>query len=371
MRSYRDTAPRALMSRFRFAVGGAALAVFFIGVTASAQTPAEFYRGKSINLVIGYSAGGGYDAYARILAMYLGKHIPGNPTIVPQNMVGAGSLRAALYIDSIAPKDGTVIGTFGRNIAIDPLLDTTGAAKFDGRKLTWIGSISSDTSLCISRADSPIKTWQDMLTKPYTVGGNQPGSDPDAFAMLIKGLFDAKIKLVSGYPGTSDMSLAMERGEIDGFCGLSYSTLKAQHPEWISEKKINLLMQVAVAKEPDLPDVPLITDLAKSPDQLKVMKLLIATQAMARPYAAPPGIPQDRKIALQKAFADTMKDEAFLAETQKRKLDVRPVGPDVIQKIMDEAYATSPEDVKRAVEILAAQSTATPVAPPPVPAAKP
>jgi tripartite-type tricarboxylate transporter receptor subunit TctC len=343
------------------ASGAAALAGIFFGMAASpslAQTPAEFYKGKNINLIIGYSTGGGYDAYARLLAMHLGKYIPGNPTIVPQNLVGAGSLRAALYLDGVAPKDGTVIGTFGRNIPIDPLMDTTGSAKFDGRKLSWIGSISSDVSLCISRDTSQIKTWQDMLTKQYTVGGNQAGSDPDMFAMLIKGLFDAKIKLVSGYPGTADISLAMERGEVDGFCGLSYSTLKAQHPEWIRDKKINLLLQASIAKEPDLPDVPLITDLVKTPEQLKVLKLLVASQVMARPYAAPPGIPADRKAALQKAFADTVKDPAFLADAKRLKLDVHPLGPEAIQKLLDEVYATPSEDVQRAVQILATQPPA-------------
>jgi tripartite-type tricarboxylate transporter receptor subunit TctC len=336
-----------------------------IATPAWSQTPADFYKGKNVYIVIGYGVGGGYDAYARLLAAHLGKHIPGNPSIVAQNMVGAGSLKAVLYLDGVAPKDGTVIATFGRNLPIDPLMDTTGAAKFDGRKLSWIGSIASDVSLCISWHTSQIKKWDDMLTKQFTVGGNQAGSDPDVFASIIKGIFDAKIKLVTGFTGTNDMSLAMERGEVDGFCGLSYSTLKAQHPDWIRDKKVNLLVQASITKEPNLPDVPLITELVKTPEQVQVLKLLVASQIMARPFAAPPGTPPDRVAALRKAFDDTMKDPAFLADAKRLNMDIDPIAPATIEKLLAELYATPKETVDRAIQIMATQQVA------PAPAAKP
>ncbi len=209
-----------------------------------------------------------------------------------------------------------------------------------------------------------------MLTKQFIVGGNQAGSDPDVFASIIKGIFDAKIKLVTGFPGTADISLAMERGEVDGFCGLSYSTLKAQHPEWIRDKKVNLLLQASIAKEPNLPDVPLITELVKSPEQLKVVKLLVASQVMARPFAAPPGTPADRVAALRKAFDDTMKDPAFLADAKRLNMDIDPVPPAAIDKLLAELYATPKEIVAKAVEIMATQQPAPPPAAPPA-AAKP
>src|SRR6202030_815152 len=170
----------------------------------------------NVSVIIGYSVGGGYDTYARLLSRYLGDHIPGRPNVVPQNMPGAGSIKAANYIYGVAAKDGTAIATFGRTIAVAPLLAASGAA-FDGTKFTWLGSISRDTSLCISSKKSAVKTWDDFLAKPSTFGGEGSGADPDVFTLLFKNVFGAKVKLVSGYPGTNDITLALERGEIDGF----------------------------------------------------------------------------------------------------------------------------------------------------------
>src|ERR1700704_556758 len=206
---------------------------------AHAQNVEEFYKGKTVNLIIGYSVGGGYDLYARQVARHIGKHIPGRPTIVPQNMTGAGSLRAATYIYSAAPKDGTVFGTFGRTMAIQPLLMS--GAQFDGTKFIWLGSVTNDVSTCVTWHTSPVKTWNDMLEKPVTLGGEGPGADPDVFALLYKNVFGAKVKLVTGYHGTNDTVLAMERGEVDGLCGMSWSTLKSRHLQWMNEKKINII----------------------------------------------------------------------------------------------------------------------------------
>lgn len=308
---------------------------------ASAVSAADFYQGKTLNVVIGYSVGGGYDLYARVLAKHLGKHIPGHPTVVPQNMVGAGSLRAASYIYGVAPKDGTVIGTFSRSVAIAPLIS---AAPFDARKFTWLGSITNDVSVCITWNTSAIKSWDDMMARQFVAGGEGAGSDPDIFALMYKNVLGAKVKLVSGYPGTNDITLAMERGEVDGLCGISWSTIKSRHAEWIAGKKINVPVQVALHKDPELPEVPLALDLVKDAEQAQIVKLFVATQVLARPFAAPPGLPPERKEILRTAFEETMKDPEFLAETQTLALDVSPITGPSIDALLTEIYET-PKDV--------------------------
>src|SRR6185312_6542838 len=227
--------------------------------------------GKTINLVIGFDAGGGYDIYGRLLKRHLGNHIPGHPNIVAQNMPGAGSVRAAQYVFSAAPKDGTVIGTFGRQMGITPLL--TPNANYDGTKFGWIGSITNEVSTCVSWHTSAVKTWDDLLVKPITFGGDGPGADPDVFALLYKNVFDAPIKLVSGYHGTTPILLAMERGEVDGLCGYSWSTIKSKNQNWLRDKSINILVQAALKKDPELPNVPLALDKAKTDEQRAILKL--------------------------------------------------------------------------------------------------
>ncbi len=334
------------------------LATFlFVALAASLARPAHaqpvegFYRGKNLTLAIGYTVGGGYDLYARLLARHLGKHIPGNPTIVPQNREGAGSLRATMFLYTAAPKDGTMIGTFSRSMAVAPLVTDT--AHFDGTKFTWLGSVTNDVSLCVSWHTSPIKNWDDFLTKPSTFGGQAAGSDPDIFALLYKNVFGAKLKLVTGYPGTNEISLAMERGEVDGFCGLSWSSITSRHGEWLKGNKINLLVQAALAKEPDLPNVPLITDLTKDQEKLQMINLIIASQAMARPFAAPPGIPEDRKTALRAAFDATMKDREFLAEAERLKVDINPITGEAIDKMLAEIYRTPKDVLAKAAKAIA------------------
>jgi tripartite-type tricarboxylate transporter receptor subunit TctC len=306
---------------------------------ADAAGVEDFYKGRNVSIIIGYSVGGGYDTYGRLLSRYLGDHIPGRPNVVPQNMPGAGSIKAANYIYGVAPKDGTAIATFGRTIPVTPLLAASGAA-FDGTKFTWLGSISKDTSLCVTWGKSEVKTWDDFLAKPSTLGGEGAGADPDVFAHLYKNVFGAKSRLVTGYPGTSDVALAMERGEIDGFCGLSWSTLKSRHPDWLNNKSINIIVQAGLKKEPALPDVPLAIDLAKNQEQLQIVKLVLVSQEMARPFAAPPGLPADRRSALIAAFDQTMKDRNFLAEARTQNLDIDPVSATDIDALLAEVYAT-------------------------------
>jgi tripartite-type tricarboxylate transporter receptor subunit TctC len=318
---------------------------------ALAQSVEDFYHGKPVSMLIGFSVGGGYDLYARHVARHLGKHIPGKPTVVPQNMSGAGSLRAANFLYTAAPKDGSVIGTFSRTTGINPLLGS--GATFDGTKFTWLGSVTDDVSTCVTWHTSPVKTWKDFLEKPTTLGGQGPSSEPDIFARLYKNVFNAPIKLVPGYPGTNEITLAMERGEVEGLCGLSWSTLKTRHAAWLREKKINILVQASFRKEPELGDVPLVMDLTKDPEKLQILKLILAAQEMARPFAAPPGIPQDRRAALIAAFDATMKDPAFLAEAKKLDIDVRPVSGKAIDELLAELYATPKAVIAKAAAAIA------------------
>src|SRR5258707_433306 len=310
---------------------------------AGAQGIADFYRGRNVTLVIGFSAGGGYDLYARLLARHLGKHIPGQPSIVPQNREGAGSERATLYLYNAAPKDGSVIGTFSRSMAVAPLLV---GAPFDATKLSWLGSISSDVSVCMMWHTSPIKTFNDMLVQPFTVGGLSKDADPDIFAMVLRNMFGAKLKLVSGYPGTNDGTLAMERGEVNGMCGISWSTAKARHADWMKGGKVHLPVQFGLRKEADLADVPAVTDLAKGEEQTRMLRLILAEQAMARPYAAPPGIPEDPLQAVIAAFDATSKDPEFLADAEKLKADVSPVSAGGIETLLAGGSPT-PQDTRR------------------------
>jgi tripartite-type tricarboxylate transporter receptor subunit TctC len=316
---------------------------------ARADSVADFYKNRSVSMIIGYSVGGGYDAYARLLARYIGRHIPGEPSIVPQQMTGAGSLRAANYLFSVAPKDGSVLGTFSRSMGIAPLL---GQVEFDSRKFSWLGSMTDDDTTCVTWNSSPIKTWDDFLNKPSKLGGLGADADPDIWALLYKNVFGAKLQLVSGYPGTNDVVLAMERGEVDGLCGLSWSTIKTRHAEWLTSHAATIIVQAALKKEPQIAAVPLATDLVTKPEQLQIIRLLLASQAMARPFVAPPDIPADRKLALIAAFDATMRDADFLGEAQKLNFEIHPVSAPTIDGLLAEVYATPKDVLARAAKAI-------------------
>ena len=320
-------------------------------IPAHAQSVEDFYKGKSITLAIGFTPGGGYDLYARHLARHMGKFIPGRPTIVPQNMAGAGSLRAANFIYSAAPKDGTAFGTFARTTGLNPLLES--GATFDGTKFTWLGSVTNDISLCVTWHTSKANTWENFLKYPTNLGGQAPSSEPDIFANLYKNVFGAPIKLVPGYPGTNEITLAMERGEVDGLCGLSWSTIQTRHLQWLKEKKINLLVQASFKKDPEIGNVPLVMDLTKDNEKLQILKLILAAQEMARPFAAPPDIPRDRAAALIAAFDATMKDADYLADAKKSRIDVNPVSGADIDKLLAELYATPKDVIQKASQAIA------------------
>jgi len=340
-----DVKPRSFQPRFAVA---ALAAAFFSGIVPQAQAAdvADFYRGKTINVVIGYPAGGGYDVFARLLVQSMGRHIPGNPTLVPQNMPGAGSRKALLYLYEIAPKDGATFGTVGRMEPVAPLLEND--TKLDARKLAWIGSIANDDSICFAWTNAAIKSWQDVATRQFTVGGLAPGDNTVMIPLLLKNLFGGNMRLVTGYPGTTDVFLAIERGEVEGACGVSWRPILTQHRDWIAGNKIKVLIEVALEKDPSLGDTPLITEFVRTADQLSILNLLLGTQAMARPFLAPPGIPEDRKQALRTAFDQTMTDPQFLADAERTSLYVHPMSGSDIDDLLAQLYATPKEVVEKA-----------------------
>jgi tripartite-type tricarboxylate transporter receptor subunit TctC len=339
--------PRARLRRF------AAAAAFAIALPsgAHAQSVADFYKGKTVELLIGYSGGGGYDVYARLLARHMSKYIPGNPTVVPRNMPGAGSLVLANWLYHVAPKDGTAFGIIGRGTPFDPLLGLP-AAKFDPTKFLWLGSMNNEVSVCVSWHTSGVTAYEQLLQKEVVVGGTGPSADTDQFPRITNAVLGTKFRIVSGYPGGNDINLAMERGEVSGRCGWSWSSVVSTRMNWFKEKKVNVLMQLALEKHDDLPNVPLVVDLAKDPEQRQILRVIFARQALGRPFLGPPGVPQDRAAALQKAFMDTVKDKALLAEADKAQLEMTPLSGPAIQKIIDEAAKTDPAVLKKAAAML-------------------
>jgi len=314
-----------------------------LSVSANAETAEDFYRGKTVNILIGFSAGGGYDLYARLLSRHLGRHMPGNPTVVAQNMPGAGSLKAALNVYSVAPKDGLTLATVSRSVVTDPLLI---GSNIDPLKLTWLGTITSETSVCATWNTSPVKTWDDMFKREFTLGSSAVGDDTAGFALIMRNVFGAKVKLVTGYPGGNDVNLAMQRQEVDGRCGWSWTSLKSQK-QWLPN--INLLVQFNLERNPDLSNVPMALERAKDDQQRQVLRLLIAPQYVGRPFFSSPDIPPERKAALRAAFDETMKDPEFLAEAAKADMEISPVSGAKIDAFIAALYKTPQDVVKKAI----------------------
>jgi len=331
---------------FAFVLAGAALA---LAAPARAQSVEDFYRGKTINILVGFSGGGGYDQYARLLGRHIGRHIPGNPAVTVQNMPGAGSLKATQNVYAVAPKDGLTLATISRGMLTEPLLS---GANFDAAKLTWLGSITSETSVCATWKTSQVKTWDDMFVREFSLGGNALGDDTASFALIMRNVFGAKVKLVTGYPGGNDIDLAMERQEVQGRCGWSWSSVKATHPSWLPEKKFNTLFQMGLSKHPELPHTPLIMDLAKTDEDRAIFRLIFGRQVMAWPFLVPPGVPQDRVEALRTAFTATMHDKDFLADAAKAKFEIRSVTGVAIQELVQDIYTTPPAVVRKTVDLL-------------------
>ena len=348
------------MKRSTLALSAALLAASsFAAPPVSADAVADFYEKKRLTLYVGFSAGGGYDRYSRTLARHMGRHIPGKPRIVVKNRTGAGSMILANELYNSLPKDGTVFATVGRGQTHEPLLGTK-EARFDATKFTWLGTMNNEVSLCVSWHTSKIRAFDDMLAMPFVVGGVGPGADTDNFPKVINYVFGSKMKLITGYPGGNDINFATERGELDGRCAWSWSSVKSTRPQWLEDKKINLLVQMSTEPHPELTEmgVPFIMDYAKTDDQKAILAFIFSRQAWGRPYIAPPGVPADRAKALQAAFMATMTDPEFLADAKKQKLDVSPLSGPKVASLVAELYKT-PENIIKLASVASSDDTKT------------
>lgn len=311
---------------------------------------AAFYSGKTVKIIVGYTPGGGYDTYARTLAAHIGRHIPGNPTVIVENMDGAGSIKALNYIYAAAPKDGTVFGTFGRGLPEAELRGDEGV-QFKARELNWLGSMNEEVSVCVVRSTAPVKTLADTQKQAVTVGATGPNDDTGFFPRVLNALAGTKFDVKMGYPGGTDVLLAIERGEIMGRCGWSWSSVLSTKKNWIDDKYVTILTQMSLKRHPDLPNVPLATELVTNPDDRQILEVIFARQAIGRPYAAPPGLPADRAKALQDAFERTMKDKDFLAAADKAKQEINPRNAAETKQVIDKILGTPPALVARLKQV--------------------
>ena len=323
--------------------GVAAVASLLASQPVAAQSVEEFYKSHPITMIVGFNVGNIYDTAMRTVARHIGRHIPGNPTVIPVNRPGAGSLAAANQVFNTSPRDGTVIGVFNRSIPTEPLLGNSAAAKFDATKFTWIGNIGNEVSVCVTRQNAA-KTWDDFIGKPMQVAATSTSADTGVYPLLINNMFGAKLKLVTGYQGGADMTLALERGEIDGRCGWSVAGIKIARPTWLKDGQVNIPVQLGLRGSPDLAGVPLIIDLAKSDQQRRILKMILSRQELAYAFASPPDLPDDRTKALRMAFDLTMKDPEFLSEAAKAGLEVSGMTGSEVDRLMKEVYDT-PQDL--------------------------
>ena len=317
---------------------------------ATSAAAGDYYAGKSIDLLIGAPPGGGYDIYARALARHYGRHIPGQPTIVAKNMPGAGSARAAGFIGTMAPKDGTAIAAIMPGAVMGPLLEEKAEALFDPAKVLYLGTANSGTRICVSRKDSKIKTFDDARTQKAAFGGVSSNDSTREYGYMLKKTAGAQYDVVSGYSGTAEIALAVERGEIDGACGWDWSSFKSQRPDWIRDNKVNLLLQVGLEPNAELTrmGVPEVFKYVTNEDDRKVVELVIAQQVFQRSYIAPPGVAPDALKTLRTAFDDTMKDPEYLADADKLRIDISPLPGAKVQEIVQKLHSTPKDIVEKA-----------------------
>ena len=318
---------------------------------AMAQTAEHsFFAGKTITLLIGYAAGGTYDATARLVARHMPRHIPGQPIMLPQNLPGSGGIKTILNLYSVAPRDGSTLGMLSRSYPIEPVFNPQ-TAKYDPKRFNPIGSTSNEVSVAVVWHTRGINSINQLMTQEITTGATGVTDDTGRFPTLLRNLTGAKVKLVTGYPGGNDVTMAMEKGEVDARFGWSWGSLKSRSRSWIDEKKVNIIVQMAMEKAADLPDVPLIMDFAKTELDRKALELLFAPQVMAWPLVAPPDVPADRVATLRKAFAATMKDTDFLADAKKLNIDVEPVPGELMQTLVARVSDFERAVVDRALEL--------------------
>ena len=310
---------------------------------------ADFYRGKQINLIVGSSAGGGYDTYARLISRHFSEHMPGNPEVVVQNMPGAGSGKAAGYIYSVAPKDGTAMAAVFPGVLLDPLIGNV-QAQYDPVKLGYVGNANADVYICFLRSDAPAKSFQDALTHEVILGASNAGGTTRDLPAMLDNLLGAKFRIVTGYAGSKEITLAIERNEVHGSCGIGWTGLPTMHPDWFAKKLMNVILQVDVKGHPDLNKmgVPLAAQFARTDEERQVIELIESQGQFGRPYIVPPEVPAERVAALRKAFVDTFNDPALRAEAKKMELDIDYMSGDDLQALVSKLYALPPNVVARA-----------------------
>ncbi len=317
------------------------IAIALAGVAPAPGVAADFYSGKTITLISGSAPGGGYDQMARLMARHLGRHIPGEPAIAVQNMPAAGSLVATNLLANTAPRDGTEIGLIQRGMLLAKF--TMGAqVQFDLAKLNWIGSLNSETAVSLANASAPVMSAQDLLEKELIVGG-ETNVDPETTALLYNDLIGTKFKLVNGYNGTTEIGLAMERGEVQGIADWSWSSLKVQHPEWLRDKKVRVLIQGSLTPNPELPNAPTALSLVKGEIEKRALELYFTQKTVARPVLAPPGLPADRVAILRKAFNELAQDKAFLADADQSKLEINLLDSAGVDAVIGLITGATPE----------------------------
>lgn len=318
----------------------ACAALLGAGVQASAQSPEQFYKGKTIEFLIGYAPGGSNDAYSRLVSNHIGKHIPGNPTVVPRNMPGAGSFLAVNRIYSVAPKDGTVIGLGAPTMAIDEKLGNQGI-RFKTSELNWIGRVDSLINIIMMWKTSPVKTIADAQKTESTLSSTGAGSTSSVYPAVMNNVLGTKFKLIMGYKGSNEAMLALERGEVEGH-STAWSAVKVAQPDWIRDKNINILVQFALKRHPELPDVPTAIEFGRDDEERQMLSAIMKASEIGTSFFTTPGLPADRLDALRRAFDATMKDPAFLAEAEKLRLTVGPMTGEQVQKLVAEVTDLSP-----------------------------
>jgi tripartite-type tricarboxylate transporter receptor subunit TctC len=327
-------------------------AALLAAAPAGAQSVEEFYKGKNVEVAIGYPPAGSNDVYARLLARHLGKHIPGNPTIVPQNRPGAGSFLALGYLYNVAPKDGTVIAIGAPTAPLDEKLGTQGV-RFKTAEFNWIGRIDSLINIVFLWHTSPVKSVADAQRIESKLSGTGVGSTVSIYPTVMNNVLGTKFKLVMGYKGSNDAQLAVERGEVEGH-STSWTAVKVAHPDWRPDKKINIIVQFALTKHPEMPEVPTVVELARNDEERAILRAVMNATEIGTAFMAPPGVPADRVQALRRAFDETVKDPEFLAEAARTKLTVGPLPGADLQKLVGEVAGLSPEllaKVKAAYEM--------------------
>jgi tripartite-type tricarboxylate transporter receptor subunit TctC len=333
-----------------------AVAAMALPSLAAAQSVADFYKSKNLRILVGSGAGGGYDTYARLIARHWTKYIPGNPTVIVQNMPGAGGLKAHNHLATKAARDGSVIAATRAAMLVESLLDVGNYTKFDARTDNWIGNVSPQQPSCLVWHTSPVKTLQDAMNQEVIFAAGGARSNGATLPNIFNKMIGTKFKVITGY-STAGTRLALERGEAAGLC-YSYANVQATQPNWIAENKIRWLIQMGVESTPEQKGVPVAIDFAKTDDDKKVIQLMVARQTMGRPYVAPPNVPADRLAALRSSFMKTVTDKDFLREAKKLKLQTGPSDYKAVTKVVMDAHAMPSRIIKKTQDLLAYASSA-------------